>query len=258
VQDLPFAHIDITPTILDFCNVKRNAREMDGMSMRSHITNLAGSIGWPWRILFLQWHRGDVPEKYRAFAAVGGYKLVQANGASPGDNWKPKFELFDLKTDPFEEKDIAADKPDIVAHFKKEYEAWFDDVTKKGFDPPRIIVGSVKENPVRLSRQDWRGPKAGWGAGDEGYWEIRFAKAGKYKLTIHSAAGFGEWGYKFTGDEDVRGEIVQTLREGTKKVISTEKITVGPGNARLEAWVVVDGQRRGAEYVELELLPEKK
>ena len=62
-------------------------------------------------------------------------------------------------TDPFEEKDLAADKPEDVAKLKEEYETWFADVTRKGFAPPRIVIGSEKENPVRLSRQDWRGPK---------------------------------------------------------------------------------------------------
>ena len=70
--------------------------------------------------------------------------------------------MFDLSSDPFEEKDLAADKPEELAALKKGYEAWFADVTKKGFLPPNIVIGSEKENPVRLSRQDWRGPKAGW------------------------------------------------------------------------------------------------
>ncbi len=154
VDETPLAHIDITPTLLAACGVATDAT-FDGRSFAHRLTGGAGNF--PDRTLFFQWHRGDEPEKFRAFAARGErYKLVQANGTGDGAKWQPKYELFDIKNDPFEEKDIAADKPEEVAKLKKEYEAWFADVTKKGFAPPRIIVGSEKENPVRLSRQDQR------------------------------------------------------------------------------------------------------
>ena len=118
-----------------------------------------------------------------------GYKLVQANGVPPGAKWQPKYELFDLSSDPFEEKDLAADKPDEVAALKDLYEHWFADVTKKGFAPPRIVIGSEKENPVRLSRQDWRGPKAGWTPQSEGHWEIEVDR--ERGLRVHGALPIG-------------------------------------------------------------------
>ena len=151
--ETPLAHIDVTPTLLAACGVVSNTA-LDG---KSFLGLLQGKTEWSGRTLFFQWHRGDEPEKYRAFAARGPqYKLVQANGTAPGPKWTPKYELFELQTDPFEEKDLAQDKPEEVAKLKKQYEAWFADVTKKGFTPPRIIIGSEKENPVRLSRQDRR------------------------------------------------------------------------------------------------------
>ena len=81
---------------------------------------------------------------------------------------------------------LAADKPEEVAKLKKEYEAWFADVTKKDFAPPRIVIGSEKENPVRLSRQDWRGEKAGWAAVSNGHWDVKFERAGRYKVTVYA------------------------------------------------------------------------
>src|SRR5262249_20469764 len=154
------------------CGVK--ARDsFDGVSFAGLLQGDQTKIN---RTLFFQWHRGDEPEKYRAFAARGmQYKLVQAAGTAPGAKWTPKYELFDLAADPFEEKDLAADKPEEVAKLKKEYETWFADVTKKGFAPPPIVIGSEKENPVRLSRQDWREPK-GEGAEAFGHWEVKIER----------------------------------------------------------------------------------
>ena len=174
----------------DACEVPIRTPRSTAASFRA--ADSAGRIPrGPNRALFFQWHRGDEPEKFRAFAARGPeYKLVQATGVPQGAKWQPKYELFDITTDPFEEKDLAADKPEEVAQLKKEYEAWFADVTKKGFAPPRIVIGSEKENPVRLSRQDWRGPKAGWAPESEGHWEVRVERAGRYEVTIRSRTEF--------------------------------------------------------------------
>ena len=113
--DIPLAHIDVAPTLLDLCGAKSDA--FDGRSFGRLLTNTPGN--WPGRTLFFQWHRGDEPEKFRAFAARGPkYKLVQSAGVQPNAKWQPKYELFDIESDPFEEKDLAADKPEVVAQLK--------------------------------------------------------------------------------------------------------------------------------------------
>jgi arylsulfatase A-like enzyme len=237
------AHIDLTPTLLSLCGVS-TSEKFDGRDLSRLLKG--EQVEWPDRTLFYQWHRGDAPEKYRAFAARGPrYKLVQAAGVQPATKWKPKYELFDITADPFEQTDLAAKLPDEVTKLKKQYETWFDGVTTKGFDPPRIVVGSEKENPVRLSRQDWRGPKAGWGPDSEGYWEVRVERAGKYEVTLRSNAKFNEswlgtnedgYGYKSTAPAD---HIRKTM-------------TLRKGDNRLRAWVESDGKRRGVNYLDVE------
>jgi arylsulfatase A-like enzyme len=242
--EAPLAHIDITPALLAACGVATD-NALDG---RDFGPLLAGEgAGWPDRTLFFQWHRGDEPEKFRAFAARGPrYKLVQAAGTQPGDKWQPKYELFDIRADPFEEKDLAAEKPEVVAGLKKEYEAWFADVTRKGFAPPRVVVGSEKENPVRLSRQDWRGPKAGWAADSEGHWEIKVERAGEYRVTV-LAEPADEIRLK-VGNREAGGKGAKPRRELTTELL------LDAGDVRVEAWVVADGVRRGVRYVTLEYL----
>ena len=39
----------------------------------------------------------------------------------------------------------------MVAQLKREYEAWFADVTKQGFAPPRIALGNEKLQAALLS-----------------------------------------------------------------------------------------------------------
>jgi arylsulfatase A-like enzyme len=247
VEETPLAHIDMTPTLLAACGVKMPGG-LDGRNFLPLLTATAGA--WADRTLFFQWHRGDEPEKWRAFAARGPrYKLVQAAGVQPGKGWEPKYELFDIGNDPFEQHDQAETLPGEAAKLKKEYEAWFDDVTAKGFDPPRIVVGSEKENPVRLSRQDWRGPRAGWAAESEGYWEVTVARGGKYRLTIRSGEGFDSYTYGF-GPEAGTG----TVQGGPVKLVSVV-VELPEGDTRVAITTRGGGARpRGPHQVELEYL----
>src|SRR5262249_44289825 len=126
----------------------------------------------------------------RAFAAIGPkYKLVQAQGTGPQRNKETwKVELFDLQKDPYEQNDLSEDHPEIIRAMGKEYHAWFAEMAKaRNFLPPRIYLGDEHENPVTLTRQDWRGPRAGWGIDDLGYWEVQVGRNGKYNITIRFA-----------------------------------------------------------------------
>ncbi len=220
--DQPAAHIDLTPTLLEACGAKpAKPVSFDGRSLLPLLTGEKKAL--PDRTLFLQWHRGDEPEKFRGFTAIGPrYKLVQAAGVQPNANWTPKYELFDIPADEFEQTDLAAKLPDEVAKLKAEYEAWFADVTKRGFAPPRIVVGSDAEPVVRLTRQDWRGPNAGWAKDSVGHWVIAPATDGRYELVVRSGTPFGVAKWETTGGRGA-SELVVDLKECTLTVPLTTK-----------------------------------
>ena len=255
VVETALAHIDVTPTILTACGTKVVAR-FDGRDFLPLVKS--ADANWPTRTLFFQWHRGDEPEKHRSFAARGPrYKLVQSNGVPLGAKWQPRFELFDVVADPFEEQDLAAERPEEVEKLKKEYEAWFADVTKKGFAPPRIIVGSEKENPVRLSRQDWRGPKAAWTPEAVGHWEVTIERDGRYEVTVRSRAAFSKYSVSIESTGRVNGFGGGMGSAGAEQPTTRAQSTTTDltrGNFRIEAIVTVDGQVRGVDYLELKYL----
>jgi len=244
--DTPAAHIDLTPTILGLVNV----RPPDGVKMdgRNLVPFLLGQMtDWPDRTLFFQWHRGDVPEIGRAFAARGPrYKLVQAAGVAPG-KYTPKQELFDLSNDPFEEKDVAGDHPDIVRDLRAKYEAWFADVkSTRSFAGPRIHIGSEKESPTVLTRQDWRGAKAGWTPTSEGHWDVFVERPGKYRVTLDFDAA-AEDRRAFVDNGKVKDRVA--VPDGQTR--AAVEVPMFKGDMTLEAWV--EGKARvGVRYVEVE------
>lgn len=245
--EIPAAHIDITPTLLEACGVPApKGVAMDG---RSVLPLLKGEkIDWPERHLFFQWHRGDDPDPGRAFAVRGPrYKLVQAAGVQPG-KYEPKDELFDIVNDPFEQNDLAAREPQIVRDLRARYDAWFQDVTATlKANRPRIHVGSEHENPTVLTRQDWRGPAAGWGPNDIGHWDLSVERGGKYRVTVtFEPAKVERKAVLRLGSE----EATATLSAGLAQV-AFEKLTLVKGDARVEARA--DGEpKAGAKYVEIE------
>jgi len=244
--DLPLAHIDLVPTLCELCGVPWQGPS-DGRSFAPAL--LGRSQPWPDRTLFFQWHRGDEPVKYRAFAVRGPrYKLVQATGAAPGVPWTPRYELFDLNADPYEEHDLADKMPEMVAQLRREYEAWFAEVTRQGFEPPRIVLGSPQAPVVRLSRQDWRGPQAGWSETSLGYWMVRIARAGRYRVTIYAAEPIRQW--------EFLSEQTQPFRQrgsgDGQRTLILEPLELPAGEARWE--VRLNDPPRGPTHVLVEYL----
>jgi arylsulfatase A-like enzyme len=243
------AHIDIAPTVLEACGVDRpKGVKFDG---RSVLPLLRGDkVDWPNRTLYFQWHRGDVPQLNRACAARSSrYKLVQPLGIDGRPlPEKLTFKLYDMLRDPLEMKDIAAEKPEVVAQMRRDYEAWFKDVSStRGYAPPRIHLGAPQENPTTLTRQDWRGPRAGWGPRSLGHWEVHVARSGRYTITLRFAPleTDGKAHFALAG---VTKE--QALKKGaTRCVLEGVELKQGPG--RLEAWLAEEKGTKGVQYVDV-------
>lgn len=188
------AHIDLMPTILDFCQVSKPAEaELDGRSIRPLIPEV-GVIkpqGWPDRHLFLQWHRGNVPQRYHHFAAIGPqgrWKLLTSTPAGKHElQQPPKFELYDLQNDIGEKNNLAGEHPNVVAKLKQAYDKWFDDVCntrEPNFGMPPIVIGSPEQQTVILTPQDKRIESDGRGWWASGHWPVDIRDEGPYTIKV--------------------------------------------------------------------------
>jgi arylsulfatase A-like enzyme len=246
------AHIDLTPTLLDLSGTPKPANvKFDGVSLAPLLRD--EKAPWPDRTLFFQWHRGDIPTRYRAFAARSqDWKLVQPLGVVEKWNGATAFKLYDMAHDPLEMHDLAAEKPEILAKLKEEYDAWFTDVTA-GRDyavPSRIFIGAPQENPVLLTRQDWRGPKANWQADGIGYWEVKVVSEAAYdiKLRFDPLDTDGEATVS-CGGVSIRLPI---KARDTECVFKSIRLPIGP--ARFESTLGTGQSIHGVKYVELSRL----
>jgi arylsulfatase A-like enzyme len=243
------AHIDVAPTLLDACRVPQPPGvAFDGVSLLPLLRGDVSNESWPERTLFFQWHRGDVPEAERAYGARSQrWKLVQPAGAN-GNDFQPRYELYDLTAEPFESKNVAERHPDVVEEMRNGYQHWFEDVTAtRAEGRPRIFVGTPHENPVVLTRQDWRGPRAGWGPKHQGHWDVLVAAAAPYEVTLHFPATEGAK----SAHVRVGGVAVERPLEPGQTTVKFPAVKLAAGAAKVEAWLALGEETVGVHYVEV-------
>jgi len=245
--DAVTAHIDLAPTILDLCKVERpKSVAFDGVSLADIIRGEQRTLAK--RNLFFQWHRGDQPERFRACAIRGPrYKLVQPVGRDGGEV-APAWALYDMQADPGETTNIIEANRPVADEMKTAYERWFEDVSStRGYPVPRIVVGTPHENPVTLTRQDWRGPNAGWAKDSIGVWDVELASGGKYDVTLRAPPAERERTARLRIGEV---EKSATVPAGQDRITFAE-MSLSHGTVRVEGTIDADGQRAGVHYVDL-------
>ena len=251
-EDRIAAHIDVLPTLLEAAGVAGPTdRKIDGVSLLPRLLDANTPVAE--RTLYLQSHRGNEPQLYRNFAALSQrYKLVQPKNFRDPMPANPVFELYDLDADAGEENNLAEQEQGVVARLKESYEAWFEDVSStRGYDPPRIPLGAEHENPVTLTRQDWRvvGPD-GYGDENLGYWEIEAALAGEYEVRFRfpQQATAGRAEFKLGAVERSKS----FTRGGESVTFAPLTLEAGPG--RLQARLIRGGKTVGVKYVDVKKL----
>ena len=177
------AHLDILPTLADLCQVPLPPqRVIDGHSLLPLFQGRA--VDWADRPLFFSWTR-KYPELYQNVALQqGSYKLI---GQTSYNADITDFELFDLHDDPYEQRNLVNEQPELAQQMKQTLDQHFFELIHSPnlVNPPRIVIGSEAENPVYLSRNDASGERGIWSQEDiYGTWRIRIEESGHYTLTF--------------------------------------------------------------------------
>lgn len=117
------AHIDLFPTLISIAGASLSdalSKQVEGRSLLPLLKNPKAQ--WPERTLVHhvgRWGKGESPEtaKYRG-CAIQNPRFTLVNNR----------ELYDLKADPGESKNVIAEHPEVVAALRATYEQWWTDV----------------------------------------------------------------------------------------------------------------------------------
>jgi arylsulfatase/arylsulfatase A len=253
----PYAHIDVMPTLLEACGVaKPKDLKLDGVSFLSSLKGESNDAGKN-RPIIIQSHRGDKPFKFHNFMIRSGdWKLLHESGfGKESFEGKPKFELFNVKSDPLELKNLVGEKPAVLKRLKAEYEVWFADVGStrpNNYAPPRIHIGTHHENPTTLTRQDWRHLSGRpWAMESLGFWLLKVTKDGKYDIECRFVPSpKSEVLTLITGDEKQSQKVDAKAKTAVFKNVALKK-----GDLRMQ-FELNDGKRvRGIHQADVRLLP---
>lgn len=113
------AHIDVFPTLCGIAGVPLPANQVEGRSFWSLVSG--DKAEWPDRLLFdhaARWEQGEDPEKS---------KWVNFSVRSAGYRLVGKGELYDMKADPGQTRNIAAEQPERVAAMLDAYGKFWDE-----------------------------------------------------------------------------------------------------------------------------------
>jgi choline-sulfatase len=125
----PVQHIDLVPTILDWVGASKPAT-LKGRSLRAA---LEGTAGLPADL-------GSYAESFYGRFHFGWAELYSLTDARYRFIKAPRPELYDLQNDAAESRNLASDRPQVVAAARAEIE--------------RLVAGTRVEGPGQVSKED--------------------------------------------------------------------------------------------------------
>jgi arylsulfatase A-like enzyme len=228
---------DLVPTLLDACGIDRGKDRLDGHSLSYDLKRMSVAP----RTQF--WH-------YPHYSNQGG----KPGGAIRHREWKliefyedGRRELYNLKDDPGEHRNLAAEKPDVVKDLAAKLAAWRKEVgakmptanpkylpnpqTDKGF-VLHARTARVHGAQLRYEPPPHKETLGYWSdAKDYATWELTVTKPGAFTVELLQGCGKGQ------------GGSVVEVELGGKKLAHTVKDTGGwqafeaievPGEVRID------------------------
>lgn len=210
VDDTLCHAIDIVPTLLEVTGAEKpESVNLDGVSIRALLDPAAEESGVPeGRFIVTDSQRVRDPIKWKQTAVMSGkWRLV--NGK----------ELYDIASDPGQERNLYAEQPDRVAAMTAFYEAWWSELEPTFSQTTEIYLGHSDHPVVSLTGHDWiqenlppwnqqhireaagyGPPRPGGGKGNKakaapaagepvlskhvGHWAVKVVEAGRYRIAV--------------------------------------------------------------------------
>jgi len=266
IDDLA-THMDLLPTFIDLCRLKAPADlTFDGMSLAPLLRGECEQLPVS-RTVFVQYRQDtNPPEKWENAVMTRRWRLIRGR------------ELYDIKADPGQKHDVAAQHPDVVQTLRAAHEQWWEEVSERLDEYCPISVGNENENPTCLSAMDvlgdvaWNQPHIREAKKSSGIWMVDVETAGQYQISLRRWPE--ELGLPVDAADETRSLVLAdtesvaihptrarlrindidetaSISEGAES--ATFNVNLEAGIAKLEAWFITgDGDAQGAYYVYVE------
>lgn len=176
---------DLLPTLASLCGLRlaEHPVPIDGRDLTPLLRGDEPAME-PNRHAFVQFAQTDAPpQRGKAAVLTDRWRLIDSS------------ELYDIRHDPAQAKNVAAEHPDVVDSLKAAYDCWFDGLGDSlNRDNPIHIGGAEPETRLNVMDLHTGGTPAGlpWhqtmilkGPHVRGYWAIETRKAGTYRIRCY-------------------------------------------------------------------------
>ena len=239
------AHLDLLPTLIDLCNLNAPDISFDGDNIKELL--YASDEKWLNRTIIVESQRVKHPVKWRKCAVMTDrWRLI--NGK----------ELYDIKVDSAQKKDVAEIYPGVVKKLRNDYSHFWEEVSKEHGLTSHILIGSDHAPLVSLSSHDWLIEEhPPWNqkhvvqgeVAKVSYWAIEVAHAGDYEISLRrwpveadKAINDGTYGKAFSyHTAKMRiGDIEETIEIPTGAKEITFNVTLPEGVLKLSPIFISD------------------
>ena len=167
-----------------------------------------------------------IPKKNGAAVLWKSWRLIE-------NKW-----LYNVKSDPHQDQDVAAENPAVVKAMSDHLDAWWDMVKDDVMLPQRVVIGSDQENPQLLTACEWldvfidQQLQIRLGKRKNGVWYLDAEQAGTYTFELRRYPR--ESGLKLQAEHGQTPVTDGTYLAARKLPIMTAKIEVGDQTQMLE------------------------
>jgi arylsulfatase len=175
---------DVLPTLLDIAGASPpNGVAFDGVSL---LPLLRGEVReLPDRTLFINYSRMPFSDAAESTVRMEGAAVLWRR-------WRflNNRELYDLASDPLQQRNVAVDHPEVVATLRQRLEAWWRQNGVRANELQRVVIGHDAENPAMLTACEWwnvfvdQQAQVRRGERKNGTWHVEVAQAGRYEIEI--------------------------------------------------------------------------
>jgi len=262
-RDTLCAHVDLLPTLSEFCQLKPvKTLPLDGRSLVPLLRGKSPDQPEHPRMLIVHSQRVEHPQKWKSCSVMRDHWRLM-NGK----------ELYDLSQDPGQQTDLAATQPGLVKELRAGYEQWWTSISTRFDEYVRIELGGTAAPTTTLTGHDWHSPQRDcpWnqpiverGNFGNGFWAVEVVRDGKYEVTLRQRPAGVPYPLQAgqarlqIGDHDIR----QPVPQGESSARFVVDLKAGP--CQLQTWLKVAGQKaagqkaggqaRGAPFVEVRYL----
>jgi arylsulfatase A-like enzyme/sucrose-6-phosphate hydrolase SacC (GH32 family) len=165
---------DLLPTLMDLCGLQGDRSGQDGVSLAGLLTGKTEKL--PERTCVTQ--IGFCCDKWdQAVVMKDKWRLIRGK------------ELYNIATDPHQDRNVCARFPEVTAALNAHYDRWYAGARAEWEQTRYITVGSEAANPVILYASDWQGDycdnRGGLiGARGKGYWDLVVERDGAYEVEL--------------------------------------------------------------------------